>query len=175
MTIPTPDWNDALPSRIAKAKISTLVKMAMMGERRGVISRGAPVAVIGPLTDLPGEQWRSHEHVPASDIKSGRLAIPAMAGRRAVHVLTKSGRPAALLYRPLETTAHCNDVAVELTQKIEALRREHQRLHGILKELIEVADDATVGLADQDPGRVNRVKNHVEELRVALHRCASPW
>jgi antitoxin (DNA-binding transcriptional repressor) of toxin-antitoxin stability system len=91
---------DELPSSHAKDRISDVVKKAASGGRTTIISRGYPIAIIGPPEDIPEAARRSATRLPTTEIKSGQTSLKGIIARDDYAMLTIHGAPRAAVYRP---------------------------------------------------------------------------
>lgn len=84
----------------AKDRISDLVKKAAAGGRTTVISRGYPIAIVGPIADIPADDRRDAVRLATTEIKSGQTSIKGTVARDDYALLTIHGEPRAAVYRP---------------------------------------------------------------------------
>ncbi|MGH7111697.1 MAG: type II toxin-antitoxin system Phd/YefM family antitoxin [Stellaceae bacterium] len=90
-------------TRDAKDGIASIVKGARQGRRTVILSRGVPIAVIGPTADL-NEEEASAEEISTTQIKTGRRSIAAAKARNTdragVYLTIRGERVASIRWIP---------------------------------------------------------------------------
>ena len=91
---------DEILSSQAKDRIADVVKKAAGGGRTTIVSRGYPIAIIGPVEDIPAASRVAAVRLATTEIKSGQTSLKGVIARGDYTLLTIHGEARAAVYRP---------------------------------------------------------------------------
>ena len=91
---------DEIQSSQAKDRIADVVKKAAKGGRTTLISRGYPIAIDGPVEEIPAASRAGAVSLPTTEIKSGQTSLKGIIARSDWALLTIHGEARAAVYRP---------------------------------------------------------------------------
>ena len=136
---------DEIQSSQAKDRIADVVKKAAAGGRTTIVSRGYPIAIIGPVEDIPPAARGAAISLPTTEIKSGQTSIKGIIARGDWSLLTIHGAARAAVYRPKalgHTPPSDSRLArfMDLLEETKALERFSESLHREIARALDMLE-----------------------------------
>jgi antitoxin (DNA-binding transcriptional repressor) of toxin-antitoxin stability system len=152
---------DEILSSQAKDRIADVVKKAASGGRTTIISRGYPIAIIGPVEDVPEAARAEVARLPTTEIKSGQTSLKGIIARNDCAFLTIHGEARAAVYRPTALAGPAPskvDHLVALLEETRAVEQFAARLHAEIAHALDLLDKI-------DPDKARSLRARYEALR----------